>query len=106
MSAGVGKGRVRSSGSRELCIQLDDVPDVYNDQERRSPVGSRKGARITFGLGARAQQGVVVSARRATRPQLLRLQHEASTSVAVNAARAAGAIAVHKRDGALVHVVL
>ena len=111
--AHVGVGRVGTARAAELGVQLDDMADIDHRDEGRAPFGGGQRAHIALGLRQRLQQCVVEALARAPRRgrlrariELLRLQHEAAAAIAVDAPRAARAVAMHQRQRALEHVVL
>ena len=96
--ARVGKGDVGCAAAGELGVELDDVADVDDDQERRPAFGGRQRAGVALGLPAGAQHRVVERPWRAPAPELLGFQHEGAAPVAVDATRRVGAVAVRERD--------
>ncbi len=100
--ARVGVGRVGGPGAAELGVQLESMADVEHHQERRAPFGGGQGARVLFGLAARAQHGVVEGLARLA--QLLGFQHEGAAPVQVEVAGRLLAVAVPEDHPALEHV--
>ncbi len=99
--ARVGERRVGGAGAGEVGVQLDDVADVDDDQERRPAFFGRQGAGVAFGLAAGALQGVVESLAGNSKLDLLGFEDEVAAPVAVDAPGRAAAVAVAEGDAAL-----
>ncbi len=106
VAARVGERRVGAATAAELGVHLDHRAHVHHQHKGRPPFVSGQGAGVALALTAGAQQAIVKAFGVGTRFELLGFQHEVAALVAVDAARAAGAVAVAEADGALEHIVL
>jgi hypothetical protein len=83
--ARVGEGRVGGAGAGEVGVQLDDVADIDDDQERRPALVGGQRAGVAFGLAAGAQQGIVEALAGSAEFDLLGFENEMAALVAVDA---------------------
>jgi len=104
MRSRIWERRVGGAAAAEFGIDLDHVTDIDHQQERRASFGGGQRAGVAFGLGAGAQQRVVEAPGVAEGLHLLRFEHEAAATVAVDEAVAAAAVAVCELNAALEHV--
>jgi hypothetical protein len=101
MRARVGERGVGGAGACEVGVQLDDVADIDDDQERRPALVGGQRASVAFGLAARPLQGVVETLAGSDEADLLGFENEMAALVAVDAPARRAAVAVAKADAAL-----
>gem|GEM_PF-2992592 len=97
----VGEGGIGGAGAREVGVQLDDLADIDDDQERRPALVGRQRAGVAFGLAARPLQGVVETLAGDVEADLLGFENEMAALVAVDASVRRTAVTVAKTDPAL-----